>query len=133
MQPDEVDRIRSRARLFPAEGLKERFTALAVRRRENIDGRDAWLVEARDASGRRSSFWFDADNGLLLKTIRSERTPFGDIPEEADYADYREIDGVKVPFTIRHAAPDREDTVAAAELKQNLAVEDSLFEPAPAR
>jgi len=130
MQPDEIDRIRARALLFPAAGLKERFPALAVSRRESVDGRDAWLVAARDASGRRSSFWFDAENGLLVKTIRSERTPFGDIPEEADYADYREIDGVKVPFTIRHAAPDREDTVAAAELKQNLAVEDSLFAPA---
>jgi hypothetical protein len=89
MQPDEVERIRTRARLFPAVGLRERFPALAVRGSEKVDGRDAWLVTARADDGARMSFWFDAENGLLLRTLQRQHTTLGDIPEQADYSDYR--------------------------------------------
>jgi hypothetical protein len=132
MQPDEVERIRARARLFPAANLKERFPALAVRGSEKIDGRDAWLVTARAADGARMSFWFDAQTGLLVRTLQRQRTPLGDIPEQADFSDYREVDGVKVPFAIRHTAPDRGDTVAAAEIKQNVELPASTFSISPA-
>ena len=127
MPPDEADRIRARARLFPASDLKSRFPALAVRGKEPIDGRDAWIVMARDAAGGRETFWFDAENGRLLRTLHRQHTALGDIPEQADYSDYRKVDGVEVPFTIRHTAPDRTDTIKAEEVTQNVAVDDGLF------
>ncbi len=129
MQPDEMERIRWRALLFPGADLKSRFPALAVRGKETIDGRDAWIVMGRDAAGGRETFWFDAGNGLLLRTLQSQHTAFGDIPERADYSDYRDVDGVKVPFTIRHTAPDRTDTIRAEEVKQNVELPDSTFAP----
>lgn len=128
MQPDEIERIRARARLFPGAGLRERFDALAVRGREKIDGRDAWLVAARAADGARMSLWFDAESGLLLRTLQRQRTVLGDIPEQTDYSDYREVDGVKVPFTIRHTAPDRSDTVKATRIGQNVELPKSTFD-----
>jgi len=134
MPPDEVERIRARALLFPAADLKARFPALAARGSEKIDGRDAWLVAGRAADGARMSFWFDAQTGLLVRTLRRQRTALGDIPEQADFSDYREVDGVKVPFTIRHTAPDRGDTVKAAEIAQNVETPPSLFTaPAPGK
>ena len=133
MQPSEIERIRWRAELFPAAGLKSEFPALAVHGHEAVAGRNAWVLQARDAEGRKATFWFDAENGFLLRALRFQRTALGDTPEQADYADYRDVDGVKVPFTIRHTAPDRTDTVTAAEVVQNVALDDSLFAPAPAK
>lgn len=129
MPPDEIERIRSRARLFPAVDLKSRFPALAVRGKESTDGRDAWIVMGRDAGGARETFWFDAENGRLLRTLRRQHTALGDIPEQADYSDYRKVDGVEVPFTIRHTAPDRTDTIKAEEIAQNVEIPDSAFSP----
>lgn len=129
MMPDEIERIQARARLFPAVDLKSRFPALVVRGHESVAGRDAWIVMGRDADGRRETFWFDAENGLLLRTELRQRTPLGDIPEQADYSDYRSVDGVKVPFTIRHTAPDRSDTIAATEIQQNAPIDDGSFQP----
>ncbi|HET7453618.1 MAG TPA: hypothetical protein VFL12_12800, partial [Thermoanaerobaculia bacterium] len=71
----------------------------------------------------------DAGSGLLLRTLHRQHTAFGDIPEQADFGDYREVDGVKVPFTIRHTAPDRSDTIRATEVRQNVALPDSTFTP----
>jgi len=129
MPPEEMERIRWRAALFPAEELKSRFPALAVRGKEPVDGRDAWIVMGRDSAGGRATFWFDADSGLLVRTRNRQHTALGDIPEQADYSDFREVDGVKVPFTIRHTAPDRSDTVRAEDVKQNVAVPPATFAP----
>ena len=88
------------------------------------------MVMGRDAAGGRETLWFDAESGLLLRTLHRQPTALGDIPERADYSDYREIDGVKVPFTVAHTAPDRSDTIRAEELKQNVDMADSAFAPA---
>ncbi|MGH9440842.1 MAG: c-type cytochrome [Thermoanaerobaculia bacterium] len=128
MMPDEIARIRSRARLFPAFGLKARFPALAVLGRESVGGREAWRVVGRNAEGERATFWFDAESGLLLRTLEREHTALGDIPEQADYSDYREVGAVRVPFVIRHEAPDRTDTITATEMKQNVDVDEKSFQ-----
>jgi len=130
MPPDEKVRIGWRATLFPAADLKSRYPALAVRGKEAIDGRDAWIVMGRDAEGGRETLWFDVQTGLLVRTLHRQHTPFGDIPEQTDYSDYRDVGGVKVPYTIRHTAPDRGDTIRAEEVKQNVDIPDSVFAPA---
>lgn len=129
MEPSEIERIRWRADLFPAADLKSRFPTLAVRGHESIAGKDAWILQARGAEGKRATFWFDAGDGLLLRTLRFQRTALGDTPEQADYSDYRDVDGVKVPFSIRHTAPDRTDTIAATEIQQNVSIDDGSFQP----
>lgn len=129
MQPDEIERIRTHAALFPAANLKARFPALALRGREEVDGRSAWIMRARPAEGSEEVFCFDAENGLLLRTIARLRTPLGDIPEQTDYADYREVDGARVPFVIRHTAPDRTDTITVSEIRHNVDLDDASFAP----
>jgi hypothetical protein len=129
MMPDEIERIGWRASLFPAADLKAEFPALGVRGREPVGARDAWIVSGRDAAGNRATFWFDAENGLLVRSLRREHTPLGDIPEQTDYSDYRDVDGVKVPFTIKHTAPDRTDTISATEIAQNVKLEEKTFQP----
>jgi hypothetical protein len=42
--------------------------------------------------------YFDQSSGLLLRMVRYTDTPIGRNPTQIDYADYREVDGVKVPF-----------------------------------
>jgi hypothetical protein len=129
MPPDERERIGWRATLFPAADLKSRYPALAVRGRESVDGRGAWIVMGRDEAGARATFWFDVETGLLVRTLHRQHTAFGDIPEQADYSDYRDVDGTKVPFTIRHTAPDRSDTIRAETVKQNVPLDDEIFSP----
>jgi len=131
MMPDEVERIHERARLFPAADLHARFPALAVRGEESIAGRKAWIVMGRGGSGPRETFWFDQESGLLLRTLILQQTPLGDLPEQTDYSDYREADGVKVPFVVKHTAADRTDTIALSEVKQNVALPPSTFVPPP--
>jgi hypothetical protein len=86
---------------------------------EKVDGRTAnVLVGAKD--GRLAAkFYFDAESGLLVRVIRYADSPLGMNPSQVDYADYREVDGVKVPFRVTRVQPGSRVEILLEEVKQN--------------
>ena len=54
-------------------------------------------------------------------------TPVGRNPTQIDYADYREVDGVKTPFRWTLSRPNGRFTIQIKEAKANVPVEDSQF------
>jgi hypothetical protein len=85
--------------------------------------------------GKGERLYFDAQTGLLLRRITSTTTIVGLIPEQVDYEDYRDVDGLKLPFTIRITAIDSfwSSTRKFTEIKLNTPVDETKFnKPAPA-
>lgn len=102
---------------------------------EKIDGRDMWIV-AVSTPERRVTYDFDAETGLLRRKRTLNYTIALPVPEQVDFEDYREVDGVKLPFTIRSSAIDTTDswTRTFTEIKRNIAVDEKTFakpEPPP--
>ena len=97
---------------------------------EKIDGRDMWVVE-RSTPETTLKYYFDAETGLLRRRIAINHHAVLPIPEQTDFEDYRDVDGVKLPFIIRRSAIDTYDswTRTFAEIKRNVAVDDALFAP----
>jgi len=95
---------------------------------EKIDGRDMWVV-AKSTPEKIVSYDFDTETGLLRRTRTINHTTALPIPEQIDFEDYRDVDGVKLPFIIRSSAIDTYDswTRTFTEIKRNVAVDDSLF------
>ena len=86
------------------------------------------------ADGRTERLLFDAETGLLLRRISYTRTMVGVIPEQTDFEDYREVDGVKLPFTIRLATVDAGNPISTRkfdEIKLNPPIDDSKFNAPP--
>ena len=57
-------------------------------------------------------------------------TMIGIIPEQTDFEDYREVDGVKFPFTVRISSVEAGNPISTrtfAEIKLNAPVDDSKF------
>ena len=93
-----------------------------------VGERDAYLIEhATDTKTER--YYFDIQTGLLLRKMTVSQTVLLPIPEQIDFEDYRDVDGVKVPFTIRYSAIDTfySWTRTFTEIKRNAPVEDTLF------
>jgi hypothetical protein len=44
------------------------------------------------------NFYFDEESGLLVRWVRWNQTPLAPVPTAADYDDYRDVAGVKMPF-----------------------------------
>jgi hypothetical protein len=78
---------------------------------EEVGGAAAHVVEATTPSGLRATLYFDARTGLL---VRRDKTFF---------EDFREVDGVKVPFRVR----DDFSVITYSEVRHDDAVEDARF------
>ena len=73
------------------------------------------------------AFYFDATTGLLVRRVVSVRTPMGTLSEQTDFADYRAVSGVKMPYSIKVATPQTIDALTVSDIKVNGAIDDSRF------
>lgn len=108
--------------------LREMLPDARTTGKEKINDKDSYLVEAKSAEGERRQLYFDAGTGLLMRIVRFDPSPFGPIPNAVDYADYREVDGIQVPFTITHLRPDYSLMDKFTEIDQNVRIAPSKFD-----
>jgi zinc protease len=94
---------------------------------EKIGDKDAYVVVATPAGLDSQTFYFDKQTGLLLREDATAISPEGKMPVKSFYEDYREIDGVKLPYKMRLVLPQFEITTIMTEVKNDVKVEDSLF------
>jgi hypothetical protein len=76
--------------------------------------------------------YFDAQTGLLVRELRYGSSPIGRVPTQIDYADYRDVGGIKLPFRIAFAWLDGRDSIVLNEIKTNVPIDEAKFgRPAP--
>jgi hypothetical protein len=71
--------------------------------------------------------WFDEKSGLLVRMVRFVETPLGRNPTQIDYADYRDVEGVKTPLRWTVARPNGRFTIQVTDVQQNVPVDDAKF------
>src|SRR5262245_26848226 len=80
---------------FPSS-IKAAFTGWQVGA-STIDGHPVQILQGSSAGQLPVNFYFD-ESGLLVRTLRWNRTAVGTVPTQIDYSDYRDVAGVKMPF-----------------------------------
>lgn len=96
-------------------------------RADDVVGKSPAHVVVGKRGSAREKLWFDAQSGLLLKRLVRRPTPLGDLAEEVSYEDYRTVDGVKEPFTVRHLSGGEEQRESFTEIQHNLPVDEKIF------
>jgi photosynthetic reaction center cytochrome c subunit len=115
---------------FPAN-VKNLYAKFSVVPGEKIDGHDTYLVIGRNEGQPPLRLYFDQQSGLLLRLVRYAETALGRMPTQIDYADYRDADGVKIPYRWTLARPGNRFTIQIDDVKQNVPVDDAKFAPPP--
>jgi hypothetical protein len=72
-------------------------------------------------------FYFDEETGLLSRVSRATETALGRMPVQIDYSDYRESDGIKIPFRWTLARMNGRFTIQLDSVQQNVPIDDSKF------
>jgi hypothetical protein len=112
---------------FPA-GIKQYLTGWHVGfPPTNVDDRDVVVVEGTAPQGSRVKLFFDQESGLLLRMVRFTKTVLGLNPSEVDYADYRDVAGVKVPFKWTATWTDGRSEFEMTEIKPNVPLDAAKF------
>ena len=90
------------------------------------------VVQGTGPRGLLVTLFFDQQTGLLLRELRFANSPIGRVPTQIDYADYREVNGVKLPFRITYAWLDGRDSIVLSEIRTNVPIDEAKFgRPAP--
>jgi hypothetical protein len=120
--------IKANADFYRSLKFADRYKGARVFRKEKVGDRDAWVVMVRlPESPFSDMLYFDAENGLLLRRTTLRRTALGPLPSTADFDDYRDVGGVKMPFKITLSTPDSLQNIQVSEIKFNVPVEDKRF------
>jgi photosynthetic reaction center cytochrome c subunit len=131
MSAAENDAARMDADLYLPVHLKTLYAKFSVDTGEKIDGHDTYLIVGRNEGQPPLRLYLDTESGLLLRLVRYAETPLGRNPTQIDYADYRDANGVKVPFRWTLARPGNRFTIQVERVEQNVPVDDSKFAPPP--
>jgi photosynthetic reaction center cytochrome c subunit len=90
------------------------------------------VVQGTGPRGLLVTLYFDKETGLLLRELRYSNSPIGRVPTQIDFADYRDINGVKLPFRITYAWLDGRDSIVLNEITTNVPIDEAKFgRPAP--
>lgn len=90
------------------------------------------VVQGTGPRGLLVTLYFDQQSGLLLRELRYGNSPIGRVPTQIDYADYRDVNGIKLPFHITFAWLDGRDSIVLNDIKTNVPVDEAKFgRPAP--
>ena len=108
--------------------LKTHFQSVKVVGEEKVRDRATWVVVATKQDGQREKLFFDAETGLLVRRYIEAKTILGMLPLQTDYEDYRDVDGIKLPFLIHWSFPGRSWGRKVTEIKHNVPIEDVKFE-----
>lgn len=131
MSAAENDAARIDADLYLPIHLKTLYQKFTVEPGEKIAGHDTYLVVGHSEGQPPLRLYFDQQSGLLLRLVRYAETPLGRNPAQIDYADYRDANGVKVPFRWTLARPGGRFTIQIEQFEQNVPVDDAKFAAPP--
>ncbi|PYS85307.1 MAG: c-type cytochrome [Acidobacteria bacterium] len=135
LSASELAELKNAAQLFDVIKFRPTATMRSVGRHK-LGDRDAYIVVDRPSEGVSRRYYFDAQTGLLLRITTLTDTVLSPLPEQIDFEDYRDVDGLKIPFVTRVSNIDTFNsyTRTITEIRHGVAVQDKLFDmpPAPA-
>lgn len=91
------------------------------------------VVQGTGPRGLLVTMYFDQQTNLLLRVVRYGKSPIGRVPTQVDYSDYRDVDGVKMPFRIMFAWLDGRDAIQLDSVQTNVPIDEAKFgrQPTP--
>ena len=106
--------------------FRETYPNATLKGSEKLGEHETLVLEA-PAAGNPKRWYFDNKSGLLLRT--ETRNSSSKALDSVDYDDYRMVDGVQEPFSIRLVDRDGTDfNIKLSEVKHNVLVADVSFD-----
>lgn len=126
----ELESFRAANSLFTLINLKGQYSRPPRVRRDKLNDKDVYVLDGTTTDGRRMRLYFDAASGLLLRRMTFLTTIVGIIPDQVDFEDYRDVEGMKFAFIGRAATIEAGNPISTrtiTEIKLNTPVDDSKF------
>ncbi|MBX3242892.1 MAG: beta-lactamase family protein [Acidobacteria bacterium] len=111
---------------------KAKYKNVTVKRSAKVGDEEAYVVEFEPENGTKFTEFYSTKTFLLLKRqgIITSSTSSVSIPYTVLYEDYRDIDGVKMPFRQINSSPSNGEIITTiTKITHNVKIDDKLFAP----
>lgn len=106
---------------------KKYYTKMEVKGKEKVGSYETYLIEATPTEGALEKLYFDVNTGLLVRHDGESDTPDGKTPYESFVDDYKTVDGVKFPHTLKYVTPTISFTMKFTDVKHNVEIDAAKF------
>jgi hypothetical protein len=107
--------------------LKKTYPQMALKGKEDVGTWPAYVIEASSSDGSVRHMYFDVSSGLLIRADEDSISPQGRDTIQFFFEDYRDVDGVKQPFTVRQVHGKVSFIVRLTEVKWDDPIDDAKF------
>ena len=116
--------------IFPSALLNyKEVGSIELRGKEKVGDREAYLLVGTPKTGSVVRLYLDAESYLPIKSVVKVNLPQigADVEQTTEMLDYRDVDGVKVPFQIRGTSDIQTYTINVTKVEHNTDLEQAIF------
>ena len=117
------------ALLFGNVKLKSVYTNVSLAGMSKIGYRDVYVLDLQPAVGPAERYYLDAQTYMPVRQNTFVTIGNTSAAVEIYFDDWREVDGIKYPFSMTMGFPTMTMTYTVTEIKHNVQIDARLFEP----
>jgi hypothetical protein len=111
---------------------KSKYKTITVKRIAKVGDEDAYAVEFEPEKGTKFTEYYSTKTFLVLKRegVVPSSTSSQSLPYTIVFSDYRDVDGVKLPFKqVNNTSSNGDVVTIVTSVKHNVPIENKLFAP----
>lgn len=123
----QLEEMKTQARIFPELDYNSMGYEVSLTEMEAVEGKPAYKVKVTAPGGNSKTDFFDVASGLKVRTVASQQTQMGPMTVTASYSDYRETNGIKIPYAIKQSVGPQNIDLKVTAVEINGGISDDLF------
>ena len=125
---DQLESLKNATFPTPFLDYKERGVTVELGPKEKVGARDAFVLTVKPKTGPVVRQFVDAETYLPLRMVAKIEVPqMGPVEQTTDFSDLRDVDGVKVPFSVKSSSAAQSFTITISKVEQNGKIDEALF------
>jgi zinc protease len=129
MSGNQLDNLKNGSFPHPFLNFKDLGTTAELKGKEKVGDREAYVLIFSPKSGSVMRQYIDAETYTPIRMVMTVNVPqLGqDVEQVTEFLDYKEVDGIKVPFRLRSSSSIQNFTITVAKVEHNIKVDETLF------
>ncbi len=123
----EFDRVKLTSEFYRPLELKQLYPSMELLPEESVEGRPAYVIKATPKDGTPEIWYIDQENFHIVKVHTDVQGPQGSVPMDSFMEDYRQQDGLVLPFRLRQSAGPMNITMTITSIENNAPIDASVF------
>ena len=126
---EQLDAMKNAQFPSPLLNYKGMGTTVELAGKEKVGDRDAYVLIGKPKAGPVIRYYIDAETYLPIRSVMKIMVPqLGtEVEQTQETSDFREVDGVKVPYRIKTTSSLQTVLVTITQVEQNKQIDQSLF------